>query len=70
MDFLIIGLPILFYLMSPKNEYQMLSVDEILPNLENTSEDFPELSGADGLATKLENSKTLAFLIGSGAHHG
>ena len=33
--------------------------------MENTSEDFPELSGADGLATKLENSKTLAFLIGS-----
>ena len=27
--FLIIGLPILFYLMSPKNEDQMLSVDEI-----------------------------------------
>ena len=63
--FLIIGLPILFYLMSPKNEDQMLSIDEILPNLENTSEDLPELSGADGLATKLETSKTLAFLIGS-----
>ena len=62
---LIIGLPVLFYLMSPKNEEEMISINEVLPEIDSTSKDLPELSGADGLATKLENSKTLAFLLGS-----
>ena len=62
---LIIGLPVLFYLMSPKNEEEMISINEVLPEIDSTSKDLPELSGADGLATKLENSKALAFLLGS-----
>ncbi len=62
---LIIGLPTIFYLMSPKNQDDMVSIDQVLPELENVPEDLPELSGVDSLASQLENSKTLAFLIGS-----
>ena len=62
---LIIGLPILFYLMSPKNENQMISIDKVLPTLESNPKDLPELSGGNGLASTLENSKILAFLIGA-----
>ena len=62
---LIIGLPTIFYLMSPKNQDDIVSIDQVLPELEKAPEDLPELSGADSLASQLENSKTLAFLIGS-----
>ncbi len=62
---LIIGLPILFYLMSPKHEDQMISIDKVLPTLESNPEDLPELSGGNGLASTLENSKILSFLIGA-----
>ena len=62
---LIIGLPILFYLMSPKHEDQMISIDKVLPRLESNPKDLPELSGGNSLASTLENSKILAFLIGA-----
>ena len=62
---LIIGLPILFYLMSPKDENQMTGVEEILPDLNDSPQQLPELKGGEGLAQILENSRTLAFLMGS-----
>lgn len=62
---LIIGLPILFYLMSPKAENEMTLIDDVLPQNLDINPQLPELQGAAGLAHNLENSKVLAFLMGA-----
>ena len=62
---LIVGLPVLFYLMSPKNENQMIGIDTILPQLENMPEKSSDLSSEKNLADTLENSKILSFVIGT-----
>jgi len=65
---LIIGLPFLFKLLNPADAENMVTIDKVLPNVDELineieDKDDPE-SRRDTVASKLENSVAISLLIG------
>jgi short-chain fatty acids transporter len=65
--FLIIGLPFLFRFLNPLDESEIVTIDKVLPNIDDylsEKEKDPEEQRRDTVASKLENSMIISIIVG------
>ena len=65
--FLIIGLPFLFRFLNPVDEGETVTIDKVLPNIDDYLAEKEEDSGQqqrDTFASKLENSMVISIIVG------
>jgi short-chain fatty acids transporter len=65
--FLIIGLPFLFRFLYPVDEGETVTIDKVLPNIDDylgEKEEVSEQQRRDTVASKLENSMAISIIVG------
>ena len=65
--FLIIGLPFLFRFLNPLDESETVTIDKVLPNIDELlaeKEEDSEQQRRDTVASKLENSMVISLIVG------
>jgi short-chain fatty acids transporter len=65
--FLIIGLPFLFRFLTPVDESETVTIDKVLPNIDDflaEKEEDSEQQRRDTVASKLENSMAISIIVG------
>ena len=65
--FLIIGLPFLFRFLNPVDESETVTIDKVLPNIDDylsEKEEDSEQQRRDTVASKLENSMAISMIVG------
>ena len=65
--FLIIGLPFLFRFLNPIDESEMVTIDKVLPNIDDylsEKDKDSEEQRRDTVASKLENSMIISIIVG------
>jgi short-chain fatty acids transporter len=65
--FLIIGLPFLFRLLNPVDESETVTIDKVLPNVDDylsEKEEDSEQQRRDTVASKLEHSMVISIIVG------
>jgi short-chain fatty acids transporter len=65
--FLIIGLPFLFRFLNPVDESETVTIDKVLPNIDDylsEKEEDSEQQRRDTVASKLENSMAISLIVG------
>ena len=66
--FLIIGLPFLFRFLTPVDESEMVTIDKVLPNIDDYlsgKKEDSEQQRRDTVASKLENSMAISIIVGA-----